>query len=160
MHKDTFSEAYISTVGVDFKIKTLELGGRAVKLQIWDTAGQERFRSVPRSYYRGAAGALLVYDVSSRETFNCLTAWLTDARTLASPAIVILLVTLRSRNCGDHSHFDLGCLFTPKSIISDFFAGGQQEGSGGGARGHLSGGKQIRAGERPHVPRDQCKDGS
>merc|ERR1712179_250781 len=61
-------------------------------LQIWDTAGQERFRSVTRSYYRGAAGALLVYDVTSRETFNCLTNWLTDARTLASPAIVILLV--------------------------------------------------------------------
>ena len=54
MLKDTFSEAYISTVGVDFKIKTLELGGRAVKLQIWDTAGQERFRTITSSYYRGA----------------------------------------------------------------------------------------------------------
>ena len=155
-----FKENSSHTIGVEFGSKIVPVGGRVVKLQIWDTAGQERFRSVTRSYYRGAAGALLVYDVSSRETFNCLTAWLTDARTLASPAIVILLVTLRSRNCEDHSHFDLGCLFTPKSIISDFFAGGQQEGSGGGARGHLSGGKQIRAGERPHVPRDQCKDGS
>ena len=54
MHKDTFSEAYISTVGVDFKIKTLDLGGRAVKLQIWDTAGQERFRTITSSYYRGS----------------------------------------------------------------------------------------------------------
>ena len=60
--------------------------------QIWDTAGQERFRSVTRSYYRGAAGALLVYDITSRETFNSLANWLTDARTLASPSIVILLV--------------------------------------------------------------------
>jgi len=68
------------------------VGGKTVKLQIWDTAGQERFRSVTRSYYRGAAGALLVYDVSSRDSFNALANWLTDARTLASPAIVILLV--------------------------------------------------------------------
>lgn len=61
-------------------------------MQIWDTAGQERFRSVTRSYYRGAAGALLVYDTTSRDSFNALTNWLNDARTLASPNIVILLV--------------------------------------------------------------------
>ena len=150
-----FKENSSHTIGVEFGSKIVPVGGRVVKLQIWDTAGQERFRSVTRSYYRGAAGALLVYDVSSRETFNCLTAWLTDARTLASPAIVILLV------CADHSYLDLGWQLTPKSIrLSDFFAGGQQEGSGGGARGHLLGGEQIRARERPHVPRDQCKDGS
>ena len=77
---------------MDFKIRTIELNGERVKLQIWDTAGQERFRSVTRSYYRGAAGALLVYDITSRESFNCLTNWLTDARTLASPQIVILMV--------------------------------------------------------------------
>ncbi len=63
-----------------------------LQIQIWDTAGQERFRSVTRSYYRGAAGALLAYDVTSRESFNALGNWLTDARTLASPSIVILLV--------------------------------------------------------------------
>lgn len=68
------------------------MGGKSVKLQIWDTAGQERFRSVTRSYYRGAAGALLVYDTTSRDSFNALTNWLNDARTLASPNIVILLV--------------------------------------------------------------------
>lgn len=67
-------------------------GGKSIKLQIWDTAGQERFRSVTRSYYRGAAGALLVYDISSRDTYNALANWLTDARTLASPDIVIVLV--------------------------------------------------------------------
>ena len=65
---------------------------RSSFFQIWDTAGQERFRSVTRSYYRGAAGALLVYDITSRESFNSLANWLTDARTLASPSIVILLV--------------------------------------------------------------------
>lgn len=57
-----------------------------------DTAGQERFRSVTRSYYRGAAGALLTYDISSRDSFNSLQNWLTDARSLASPSIVIILV--------------------------------------------------------------------
>lgn len=63
-----------------------------MKLQIWDTAGQERFRSVTRSYYRGAAGALLVYDTTSRDSYNALSNWLNDARTLASSNIVILLV--------------------------------------------------------------------
>lgn len=80
------------TIGVEFGSRIVNVGGKSVKLQIWDTAGQERFRSVTRSYYRGAAGALLVYDTTSRESFNALSNWLNDARTLASPNIVILLV--------------------------------------------------------------------
>ncbi|KAH8358090.1 hypothetical protein KR084_002006 [Drosophila pseudotakahashii] len=80
------------TIGVEFGSRIVNVGGKSVKLQIWDTAGQERFRSVTRSYYRGAAGALLVYDATSRDSFNALTNWLNDARTLASPNIVILLV--------------------------------------------------------------------
>ena len=80
------------TIGVEFGSRIVNVGGKSVKLQIWDTAGQERFRSVTRSYYRGAAGALLVYDTTSRDSFNALTNWLNDARTLASPNIVILLV--------------------------------------------------------------------
>ncbi|CAG0913513.1 unnamed protein product [Notodromas monacha] len=80
------------TIGVEFGSKVVNVGGKSVKLQVWDTAGQERFRSVTRSYYRAAAGALLVYDVASRESFNNLSEWLSDARKLASPNIVILLV--------------------------------------------------------------------
>nr|CAD7405822.1 unnamed protein product [Timema cristinae]CAD7432570.1 unnamed protein product [Timema monikensis] len=80
------------TIGVEFGSKIVNVGGKSVKLQIWDTAGQERFRSVTRSYYRGAAGALLVYDITNRESFNALSNWLSDARTLASPNIIILLV--------------------------------------------------------------------
>lgn len=80
------------TIGVEFGSRIVNVGGSVVKLQIWDTAGQDRFRSVTRSYYRGAAGALLVYDTTSRDSFNALTNWLNDARTLASPNIVILLV--------------------------------------------------------------------
>lgn len=80
------------TIGVEFGSKIINIGGKSTKLQIWDTAGQERFRSVTRSYYRGAAGALLVYDITSRDSFNALSNWLRDARTLASPNIIILLV--------------------------------------------------------------------
>lgn len=90
--ENKFKQDCNHTIGVEFGSKIVNVGGKAVKLQIWDTAGQERFRSVTRSYYRGAAGALLVYDVTSRETYNALTNWLTDARTLASPNIVIILV--------------------------------------------------------------------
>ncbi|ESN93845.1 hypothetical protein HELRODRAFT_186059 [Helobdella robusta] len=90
--ENKFRQDSSHTIGVEFGSKVVSVGGKFVKLQIWDTAGQERFRSVTRSYYRGAAGALLVYDISSRETFNSLVNWLSDARTLASPNIVIILV--------------------------------------------------------------------
>lgn len=90
--ENKFREESNHTIGVEFGSKVVNIGRRSIKLQVWDTAGQERFRSVTRSYYRGAAGALLVYDITSRETYNALTHWLTDARTLASPNIVILLV--------------------------------------------------------------------
>ena len=69
---------------------------RQVKLQIWDTAGQESFRSITRSYYRGAAGALLVYDITRRETFNHLTRWLEEARQNASTNMVIMLIGNKS----------------------------------------------------------------
>ncbi|EGD81649.1 hypothetical protein PTSG_02365 [Salpingoeca rosetta] len=90
--ENKFKSDSTHTIGVEFGSKVINCGGKSVKLQVWDTAGQERFRSVTRSYYRGAAGALLVYDISNRESFNALTNWLTDARTLASPDIVIVLV--------------------------------------------------------------------
>ena len=68
------------TIGVEFGTRIIEVSGQKIKLQIWDTAGQERFRAVTRSYYRGAAGALMVYDVTRRSTYNHLSSWLTDAR--------------------------------------------------------------------------------
>lgn len=69
---------------------------KQVKLQIWDTAGQESFRSITRSYYRGAAGALLVYDITRRETFDHLSSWLEDARQHASTNMVIMLIGNKS----------------------------------------------------------------
>ena len=77
---------------MEFGTKILEVKGKKVKLQIWDTAGQERFRAVCRSYYRGAACALLVYDVTNRESFNHAINWLTDARGLTSQNTIFMLV--------------------------------------------------------------------
>merc|ERR1712022_42430 len=75
-----------------YLFKYINIDGKQIKLQIWDTAGQESFRSITRSYYRGAAGALLVYDITRRETFNHLTSWLDDARQHASPNMTIMLI--------------------------------------------------------------------
>jgi Ras-related protein Rab-1A len=75
---DTFSESYISTIGVDFRFKTLTVDGKIVKLQIWDTAGQERFRTITSAYYRGADGVMLVFDKTSRDTFDHIPDWLDE----------------------------------------------------------------------------------
>ena len=68
------------------------MGGKRVKLQIWDTAGQERFRAVTRSYYRGAAGAIIVYDISNRDSFSHVQQWLNDAQQLAGEHICMMVV--------------------------------------------------------------------
>eukprot|EP01121_Diplochlamys_sp_Union-15-3_P022874 TRINITY_DN9874_c0_g1_i1.p1 TRINITY_DN9874_c0_g1~~TRINITY_DN9874_c0_g1_i1.p1 ORF type:complete len:226 (-),score=40.82 TRINITY_DN9874_c0_g1_i1:56-709(-) len=80
------------TIGVEFGSKFIDLGGKKIKLQIWDTAGQERFRSVTRSYYRGAAGCIINYDLTSRETYNHVPTWLDDAKALSNSEITIILV--------------------------------------------------------------------
>jgi len=88
----SFKEHSQHTIGVEFSSRVIKDGDRRIKLQLWDTAGQERFRSVTRSYYRGAAGALLVFDITNRSTFTSLQRWLDDARALASPHLVTVLV--------------------------------------------------------------------
>jgi Ras-related protein Rab-8A len=75
---DTFSPTFITTIGIDFKVKYADVDGRRIKLQLWDTAGQERFRSITSSYFRGAQGALLVYDVTNPASFQHLLGWLED----------------------------------------------------------------------------------
>ncbi|RXG59657.1 Ras-related protein Rab-35 [Armadillidium vulgare] len=73
---NTFTGNYITTIGVDFKIRTLEVDGEKVKLQIWDTAGQERFRTITSTYYRGTHGVIVVYDVTNGESFANVKRWL------------------------------------------------------------------------------------
>mmetsp|Transcript_23833 Transcript_23833/g.33586 ORF Transcript_23833/g.33586 Transcript_23833/m.33586 type:complete len:216 (-) Transcript_23833:281-928(-) len=87
-----FQSVHDLTIGVEFGVKMISVEGEQVKLQIWDTAGQESFRSITRSYYRGAAGALVVYDITRRETFQHVETWLKEARQSANPATVIMLV--------------------------------------------------------------------
>jgi len=83
-------------VQVEFGARMVTIDNRQIKLQIWDTAGQESFRSITRSYYRGAAGALLVYDITRRETFNHLARWLEEARQNANNQMVIMLIGNKS----------------------------------------------------------------
>jgi Ras-related protein Rab-18 len=90
---DLFDPQLSATIGVDFKVKNLTVDGNKTKLAIWDTAGQERFRTLTPSYYRGAQGAILVYDVASRDTFKKLDVWLNELETFSNkPDIVKMLV--------------------------------------------------------------------
>ncbi|PSC68383.1 Rab family GTPase [Micractinium conductrix] len=89
---DTYTESYISTIGVDFKIRTVELDGKVIKLQIWDTAGQERFRTITSSYYRGAHGIIVVFDVTDQESFNNVKQWLNEIDRYANENVNKLLV--------------------------------------------------------------------
>jgi len=81
---DQFDPEMAATIGVDFKVKVMNQQGNRVKLAIWDTAGQERFRTLTPSYYRGAQGAILVYDVTSRESFSKVEDWLTELETYST----------------------------------------------------------------------------
>ncbi|KAI4597219.1 hypothetical protein KJ359_004732 [Pestalotiopsis sp. 9143b] len=101
------------TIGVEFASKIIKVGTGArrkrVKLQLWDTAGTERFRSVSRSYYRGAAGAVLVYDLTNHSTFRALQPFLNDANALASPNLSTILVGNKLDLSGDEgSLIDFG----------------------------------------------------
>nr|ODN86468.1 GTP-binding protein ypt2 [Cryptococcus depauperatus CBS 7841] len=79
-------------VGIDFKIRTIELDGKRIKLQIWDTAGQERFRTITTAYYRGAMGILLIYDVTDEKSFNNIRTWLANIEQHASPGANKILI--------------------------------------------------------------------
>lgn len=91
-----FRQDHDLTIGVEFGARYITLDGKQIKLQIWDTAGQESFRSITRSYYRGATCALLVYDISRRDTFNHLAKWLEEARMNGNKNMVIMLIGNKS----------------------------------------------------------------
>ncbi|KAG8690179.1 hypothetical protein FRC08_010614 [Ceratobasidium sp. 394] len=81
-----------ATIGVDFRVTKMDVRGKKVKLSIWDTAGQERFRTITSSYYRGAQGIILVYDVANRESFEALPRWFSELETYVSPSVVKIVV--------------------------------------------------------------------
>lgn len=87
-----FRNQHELTIGVEFGAKTIELDKKIVKIQIWDTAGQEAFQAITRTYYKGAVGALLVYDITRRETFTHITKWLEEVKLNSSKSIVIILI--------------------------------------------------------------------
>ena len=90
--ENSWNEIFVPTIGVDFKIKTLNIDDKRVKLQIWDTAGQERFKNITAAYYRGALGVMLVYDITDVETFKALNSWLIEIEKNANKNVVKLLV--------------------------------------------------------------------
>ena len=87
-----WSDTFVPTIGVDFKVKTIEIGGKKVKLQIWDTAGQERFRTVVSTYFRGAHGIFLIYDITNRDSFKNLENWLIEIEKNASENVLKILI--------------------------------------------------------------------
>nr|ACO14611.1 Ras-related protein Rab-8A [Caligus clemensi] len=82
--EDAFNSTFISTIGIDFKIRTIELDGKKIKLQIWDTAGQECFRTITTAYYRGAMGIMLVYDLTNEKSFYNIKNWIRNIEEHAS----------------------------------------------------------------------------
>jgi len=117
--RNEFCSESKSTIGVEFATRSLEVDGKAVKAQIWDTAGQERYRAITSAYYRGAVGALLVYDVTKSESFENVQKWLRELRDHADANIVIMLVGNKS----DLEHLrcvsrDVGALFATKESLS------------------------------------------
>jgi len=89
---DNFTDSYISTIGVDFRFRTITIDRKTVKLQIWDTAGQERFRTITSAYYRGADGIIMVYDVTSQESFDHVEEWLSEVDRYANDNTSKLLI--------------------------------------------------------------------
>lgn len=90
--EDSFTPSFITTIGIDFKIRTIELDGKRVKLQIWDTAGQERFRTITTAYYRGAMGILLVYDVTDQRSFENIRTWFANVEQHATEGVNKILI--------------------------------------------------------------------
>ncbi|XP_016356326.1 ras-related protein Rab-13-like isoform X2 [Sinocyclocheilus anshuiensis] len=90
--EDNFNSTYISTIGIDFKVKTIEFEGKKVKLQVWDTAGQERFKTITTAYYRGAMGIILVYDITDEKSFENIQNWMKSIKENASVGVSQMLL--------------------------------------------------------------------
>ncbi|BBN16447.1 protein MpRAB8B [Marchantia polymorpha subsp. ruderalis] len=89
---DSFATSFITTIGIDFKVRTIDVDGKKVRLQIWDTAGQERFRTITTAYYRGAMGILLVYDITDSSSFQNVRNWIGSITEYAAENVNVVLV--------------------------------------------------------------------
>ena len=87
-----FRHSHELTIGVEFGAKSVEIDKKVIKIQIWDTAGQEAFQAITRTYYKGAVGAFLVYDITRKETFSHIVKWLEEIKNNSSKSIVMVLV--------------------------------------------------------------------
>ena len=88
----SFQDAHLSTIGLDYRLKTLTLKNKkSIKLQIWDTAGEDRFRAITKNYYKGANGIILIYDVTNLQTYENVKNWITQIREEANPNVIIYL---------------------------------------------------------------------
>lgn len=93
---DSFTSSFVSTVGIDFKVKTVHQQDKRIKLQIWDTAGQERYRTITTAYYRGAMGFILMYDITNDDSFNAVQDWCTQIKTYSWDNAQVILVGNKS----------------------------------------------------------------
>lgn len=89
---DRFSSSFISTIGIDFKVKILDIEDNKVRVQLWDTAGQERFRTITTSYFRGAHGVALCFDLTDAKSFTAVTSWISQIKENADDSVVVVLV--------------------------------------------------------------------
>ena len=90
---NTFQEIHMSTIGLDYKIKNIELeGGKTAKIQIWDTAGQDRFRAITKNYYKGAHGIVLLYEITNQKTFDNVKNWINQIKEEVTDKVCIILV--------------------------------------------------------------------
>jgi small GTP-binding protein len=91
-----FKDSYVATIGVDFKLKTINVDEAKVKLQIWDTAGQERFRNITQTYYKGAAGIILAYAVNNKQSFKNIGGWIKQIESNTSESVCKILIALKA----------------------------------------------------------------
>ena len=125
--KNKFMEESKATVGVEFGSKLFDLNGHKIKAQIWDTAGQEKYKSITGAYFKGSKGALVVYDITQKSTYESLEKWINDLKSAGDPKITIILIGNKSdleenrqvsKEQGEEKAKSFGCAFLETSALS------------------------------------------
>uniref|UniRef100_A0A6B2EF17 Ras-related protein Rab-43 n=1 Tax=Phlebotomus kandelakii TaxID=1109342 RepID=A0A6B2EF17_9DIPT len=116
-----FVERHGNTIGVDFSMKSINIEGKKIKLQIWDTAGQERFRTITQSYYRSANGVIIVYDITKRSSFLNLQRWIEEVRRYTASSVILILIgnkcDMESLREVEFSEAEAMCEFVPEILF-------------------------------------------